>query len=162
MTVSRHMTLATKRHQLTGFRSLESASWSCGPNRNRVSDPRDPCHDCSTADSQTAVSPKPAGAHTQAAALLSRPHTPVTMKLERSSSVSETAMDAHASAAALLSGHRIARQATVVSAVREPSYGQTPADAQLQAAALLSGTRTAAGSLPSRPAHGVPAAVMSF
>lgn len=98
------------------------------------------------ADSQTAVSPKPADAQTQAAALLSRPYTPATMKLDRSSSVSETAIDAHASAAALLSGQRIARQATVSSAVREPSYGQTPADAHSQAAALLSGTRTAAGS----------------
>ena len=98
------------------------------------------------ADSQTAVSPKPADAHTQAAALLNRPHAPVTMKLERSSSsVSEMAVDAHASAAALLSGHHIARQATVSSAARESSYGQTPADAHSQAAALLSGTRTAAG-----------------
>jgi hypothetical protein len=114
------------------------------------------------ADSQTAVSPQPEEAHTRAAALLSRPHTPVTMKLERSSSVSETAIDAHASAAALLSGHRIARQATLSSEIREPSYGQTPADAHSQAAALLSGTRTAAGSLPARPAHGVPAAGMSL
>ena len=100
------------------------------------------------ADSQTAVSPKPADAHTQAAALLSRPHTPTTVKLERSSLVSETAIDAHVSAAALLSGHRIARRATVSSAVREPSYGLTPADAHSQAAALLSGARTAAGRLP--------------
>ena len=96
------------------------------------------------ADSQAAASPKPADAHTQVAALLSRPHTPVTMKLERSSSVSEMAIDAHASAAALLSGHRMARQATVSSAVRETSYGHTPADAHSQAAALLSGTRTTA------------------
>ena len=98
------------------------------------------------ADSQTAVPPKPADAHTQAAALLSRPQTPVTLQLERSSSVSETTIDAHASAAALLSGHRIARQATMSSAVRQLSDGQTPADAHSQAAALLSGTRTAAGS----------------
>ena len=97
------------------------------------------------ADSQTAVSSKPADAHAQAAALLSRPHTLVTMKQERSSSVSRTAIDAHASAAALLSGHRIARQATLSSAVREPSYGLMPADAHSQAAALLSGTRTTAG-----------------
>ena len=95
------------------------------------------------ADSPTAVSPMPADAHAQAAALLSRPHTPVTMKLERSSSVSETEIDAHASAAALLSGQRIARQAMMSSAVRGPSYGQTPADAHSQAAALLSGTRAA-------------------
>jgi hypothetical protein len=114
------------------------------------------------ADSQTAVSPKPADAHTQAAALLSRPQTPVTMKLERSSSVSETAIDAHASAAALLSGHRMARQATVSSAVRETSYGQTPVDAHLQAAALLSGTRSAAGRLPARPVRNSPAAGMGF
>jgi hypothetical protein len=97
------------------------------------------------ADSQAAVSPEPADAHTQAAALLSRPHTPATMKRERSSSVSETAIDAHASAAALLSGHRIAPQATVFSAVREPSYGQTPGDAHSQAAALLSGKRLSIG-----------------
>jgi hypothetical protein len=67
------------------------------------------------------------------------------MNLEHSASVFETAIDAHASAAALLSGHRIARQATVSSALRESSYGQPPADAHSQAAALLSGTRTAAG-----------------
>jgi hypothetical protein len=110
------------------------------------------------ADSQTAVSPKPADAHAQAAALLSRPHTPVTMKLERSSSVFETAIDAHASAAALLSGHRIARQATASSAVRQSAYGETPADAHSQAAALLSGTRIAAGRLAARPVHDLPAA----
>ena len=114
------------------------------------------------ADSQTAASPKPTDAHTQAAALLSRPHTPVTMKLERSSSASETAIDAHASAAALLSGHRIARQATVSSAVRESSYGETPADAHSQAAALLSGTRMHAGRLPARPVHEFPAAGKGF
>jgi hypothetical protein len=115
------------------------------------------------ADSRTTVSPKPADAHTQAAALLSRPHTPATMKLERSSSsVSEMAVDANASAAALLSGHRIARQAAVSSAVRESSYGQTPADAHSQAAALLSGTRNAAGRLPPRPVHDLPAAATGF
>jgi hypothetical protein len=114
------------------------------------------------ADSQTAVSPKPADAHTQAAALLSRPHTPVAVKLERSSSVPETAIDAHASAAALLSGHRIARQGTMSSAVREPSYGEMPADAHSQAAALLSGTRTPAGRLLARPVHDLPAAGIGF
>ena len=98
------------------------------------------------ADSQTAVSPKPADAHTQAAALLSRPHTLVAMKQERSSSVSETDIDAHSSAAALLSGHRIARQAAVSPAVRQLSYGKMPADALSQAAALLSGARAASGS----------------
>lgn len=114
------------------------------------------------ADSQAAASPKQADAHTQAGALLSRPHTPVTMKLERSSTASETAIDAHASAAALVSGHRIARQATVSSAVWETSYGQAPADAHSQAAALLSGTRTAAGRLPARPVHDLPAAGIGF
>ena len=114
------------------------------------------------ADSHTAVPTKPADAHTQAAALLSRPHTPATMNLEHSASVSATAIDAHASAAALLSGHRIARQATVSSAVREASYGQTTADAHSRAAALLSGTRTAAGRLPARPVHDVPAAGIGF
>jgi len=82
---------------------------------------------------------------TQAAALLSRPRTPVAVKVERSSSVSETAIDAHASAAALLSGQRIAREMTT-SAVREPSYAHKAADAHAQAAALLGGTRTTAGS----------------
>ena len=114
------------------------------------------------ADSQTAVSPKPADAHTQAAALLSRPNTPVTMKLDRSSSVSATAIDPHVRAAALLSGHGIARQATVSSAVRDVSYGQMPADAHSQAAALLSGTRIAAGRLPARPVHDLPAAGIGF
>ena len=113
------------------------------------------------ADSQAAASPKPADAHTQAAALLSRPHTPVTMNLEHSS-LSGTAIDAHASAAALLSGHRIARQATVSSAVPKASYGKMTADAHSQAAALLSGTRTAAGRLPTRPAHDLPAAGIGF
>ena len=84
-----------------------------------------------------------ADAQTQAAALLSRPLTPVTMELERSSSSSETTIDAHASAAALLSGQRIARQATLSSAARERSHGQNAADAHLQAEALLSGTRRA-------------------
>ena len=90
-----------------------------------------------------------ADSQTQAAALLSRPQTSVATKVERSSSLSETGIDAHASAAALLSGHRIARQATMSSAIHERSYGQTPADAQSQAAALLSGTRTASGRMGS-------------
>ena len=97
------------------------------------------------ADSQAAVSLQSADAQSQAAALLSRPQTPVTMQLERSSSVSETAVDAHASAEALLSGHRIARQATTSAAVREPAHGQMSADAHSRAEALLSGTRTAPG-----------------
>jgi hypothetical protein len=107
------------------------------------------------ADGQTAVSPMPVDAHTQAAALLSRPHTLATMELERSPSAPEMAIDAHASAAALLSGHRIARQATVSSAVREASYPQPPADAHSQAAALLSGTHTAARAVHELPAAGV-------
>src|SRR5262245_17593848 len=82
----------------------------------------------------------------QAAALLSRPHAPVNTNLVRSSSVSETAIDAHALAEALLSGQRIARQTTMSAAIREHSYGPMPADAHSQAAALLSGTRTSAGS----------------
>jgi hypothetical protein len=87
-----------------------------------------------------------ADSQTQAAALLSRPLTPVTTKLERSSSVSETAIDAHASAEALLSGHRIALEVTMSTAVRESAHSQKTADAHSQAAALLSGTRTVAGS----------------
>ena len=83
---------------------------------------------------------------TQAAALLSRPLTPITAKVERSTSVPETAVDAHESAAALLGGYRIARRAMVSPTPQEPSYGQMPADAHSQAAALLSGTRTIAGS----------------
>ena len=86
-----------------------------------------------------------ADSQTQAAALLSRPLTPVTAKLERSPSVSETAIDAQASAAALLSGHRIERQTTMSAAIREASHGRMPADAHSQAEALLSGTRTAPG-----------------
>jgi hypothetical protein len=84
------------------------------------------------------------------------------VSLKRSSSVSETAIDAHASAAALLSGQRVARQATASSAVREPLHGQTHADAHAQAAALLSGTRTAAGSLRSQPVHGATARGLDF
>jgi len=87
-----------------------------------------------------------ADAQIQAAALLNRPLTPVTMKLERSSSVSETVIDGHASAAALLSGQRTARQPMMSAAVREPAHGLNASDAHSQAAALLSGTRTAAGS----------------
>jgi hypothetical protein len=102
-----------------------------------------------------ATSPRP-DAHAQAAALLSRPQTPATLKLERPSSV-ETPIDAHASAAALLSGERIAHQPTASSAVREPWYGQMPVDAHSQAAALLSGTRIA-GRLPTRGVHDLPTA----
>jgi hypothetical protein len=82
-----------------------------------------------------------ADAQTQAAALLNRPHTPVTMTLERSSSLPETAIDAQASAAALLSGHRIARPVAMSAAAREASSGDKPADAHSQAEALLNGTR---------------------
>jgi hypothetical protein len=103
-----------------------------------------------------------ADAQTQAAALLSRPHTLATVKMERSSSVPEAATDAHASAAALLSGHRVSPQATMSSAVREPSYGQTPLDAHSQAAALLSGTRPEAGHPLARPIHDRPAAGIGF
>ncbi|HEY7642974.1 MAG TPA: hypothetical protein VH814_24795 [Steroidobacteraceae bacterium] len=92
-----------------------------------------------------ALADSPVDAHTRAAALLSRPDAPATMKVERTSSVSETYIDAQASAAALLSGHRIALQATMPSAVREAAQDQMPADAHSLAAALLSGTRTGAG-----------------
>ena len=98
------------------------------------------------ADAQTALPPKPADALVQAAALLSRPHTPETMKPKRSSSASEMAIDAHASAVALLTGHSIALHATASLAGGEHSDPRTFADAHAQAAALLSGTRTAAGS----------------
>ena len=86
-----------------------------------------------------------ADAQTQAAELLSHPLTPVTATLLRPSSVSETVVDAHASAEALLSGHRIPRQATTSAAVREHAHGQMSADAHSRAEALLSGTRTAPG-----------------
>jgi len=76
---------------------------------------------------------------TQAAALLSRSLTPVTMTVERTWSVPETSIDAHASAAALLSGQRAAHPVSIVSAVREPSAGRMPVDAHSRAAALLRG-----------------------
>lgn len=86
-----------------------------------------------------------ADSQTQAAALLSRPQTPVTATPEHTASMSETAIDAHARAASLLSGHRVASQATISSAALEPAHEQMPADAHSRAAALLSGTRTASG-----------------
>lgn len=93
------------------------------------------------ADAQTKAPSVPADAQAQAARLLSRPHAIGTVKADArslSSSPASTPLDAHQSAAALLSGARSKNRVNAVSAVAES------ADAQAQAAALLSGSRLSA------------------
>jgi hypothetical protein len=85
----------------------------------------------------------PVDAQAQAAALLSRPHSSTVANAEgRSVSPSpvSAAVDAHASAAALLSGLRPESQVVVSFPVAQPSV-RVAADAHAQAAALLSGSR---------------------
>ena len=92
------------------------------------------------ADAQTAAPSSPADAQAQAAALLSRPHALGAATVEArspSTSTVPTTMDAHQSAAALLSGARPRYRVNAVSAVAESSGPR--ADAQAQAAALLKG-----------------------
>lgn len=89
---------------------------------------------------------EPVDAQSQAAALLSRSHTPVVLDVRDravapSSSVSA---DAQASAVALLTGRSANGQANNSVRISLPSVVQTQGDAHAQAAALLSGSRTRA------------------
>jgi hypothetical protein len=83
---------------------------------------------------------EPRDAQDQAAALLSRPHAPQTLHTYEHafSRSSPAAVDAQASAAALLSGQRTGAQKAVISA---PIVARRPVDAHAHAAALLSGSR---------------------
>lgn len=93
------------------------------------------------ADVQTTAPSTPADAQAQAAALLS-PHVLGAAKAAaRSISPSpvSAALDAHESAAALLSGARPRNRVNAVYAVAESSRPRVSADAQTQAAALLKG-----------------------
>jgi hypothetical protein len=96
------------------------------------------------ADNQRAPTSGSADAQAQAAALLS-PHTSRTLNGDgqrHSPSVASPAMDAHASAAALLSGTRSAGTRDASAAISQPSGAWTYGDAQAQAAALLGGSLT--------------------
>jgi hypothetical protein len=94
------------------------------------------------ADAQTTASSAPADAQAQAAALLSRPVALRAANTEArtlSPSPRPPAIDAHESAAALLSG---ARPKNRLNAVAESNGARVSTDAQAQAAALLSGSRS--------------------
>src|SRR5687767_2144766 len=97
------------------------------------------------ADAQTTAPSAPADVQAQAAALLSRPHALGAAKTEaRSLSPVSAALDAHESAAALLSGARPRNRVNAVAAVAESTGARVSTDAQAQAAALLSGSRSSA------------------
>jgi hypothetical protein len=84
-----------------------------------------------------------ADAHSQAAALLSRPQSSTVVTGQSSARyliVQPASGDAHARAAALLSGVRPSQEAVSSTAVWTPSP-QVSVDAHAQAAALLSGQR---------------------
>jgi hypothetical protein len=90
---------------------------------------------------------EPRDAQVQAAALLSRPHAPETLQTSareygRSSSA---AVDAHASAAALLSGRSTGGSRAASVAIATPIVAHKAVDAHAHAAALLRGSRTANG-----------------
>jgi hypothetical protein len=96
-------------------------------------------------------------AHAQAAALLSRPQTPVVFGSEgQGGSQSRTAtIDAHARAAALLSGVRTGDEVSVFVRVDQGSSRRATRDAHAQAAALLSPSFDSADSpRPTRQARG--------
>lgn len=90
------------------------------------------------ADAQTTAH---SDAQAQAAALLSRPQPLGGVKVE-GRSPAPSALDAHDSAAALLSGARSKHRVDPVPAVAASADVRVTADAQAQAAALLSGSRT--------------------
>jgi hypothetical protein len=76
-------------------------------------------------------------AQAQAAALLSRSHTPETVRTyEHAYAPSSFAVDAHASAAALLSG-RAGGQRAASAAMAATNVAKEPVDAHAHAAALL-------------------------
>lgn len=95
------------------------------------------------ADNQRAPISGSPDAQAQAAALLS-PQTPRASKdgQKHSPSVVSPAMDAHASAAALLSGTRSAGTRNASAAIGQPSGTRLYGDAQAQAAALLGGSQS--------------------
>jgi len=85
---------------------------------------------------------EPQDMHVQAAALLSRPHALETSQpYEHTYAPLSFAVDAHASAAALLSGRTGGQKATSV-AQSVTTVARTPVNAHTHAAALLSGSRT--------------------
>jgi hypothetical protein len=88
---------------------------------------------------------EPRDAHVQAAALLNRPHVRESLQTYEHAYVrsSSAAVDAHVSAAALLSGQRTGGQGAASVAVAAPTVARTAVDAHARAAALLSGSRTA-------------------
>jgi hypothetical protein len=91
-----------------------------------------------------ALADAPTDAQAQAAALLSPP-TLQTVKAEArtlSPSPASPALDAHESAAALLSGARPRNRVNAVAAVAESNGTRVSTDAQAQAAALLGGSRS--------------------
>jgi hypothetical protein len=105
---------------------------------------------------------EPRDAQAQAAALLSRPHAPGPVKAHEGAPSSSAAVDAHASAAALLSGRPInvpdqigipyirvgrssSRQASAPVRIA-PSVARLQLNAHTHAAALLKGSRTTVGS----------------
>jgi hypothetical protein len=96
------------------------------------------------ADTQSTARSTRGDAQAQAAALLSRPHTPVAVQADEvrspSPSAASTTGDAQAQAAALLSGVRPGRQVGAFPRV-VPSATRPSGDAHAQAAALLSGSR---------------------
>ena len=82
-------------------------------------------------------------AHARAAALLSRPHAPVSegARDQRHVSSQSSALDAHARAAALLSGLRTDQEAKTWVRTTPSRTARTSLDAHARAAALLSGSR---------------------
>jgi hypothetical protein len=102
------------------------------------------------ADTQATAPSSRADAQSQAAALLSRPHTSGAVKTDEvrspSSSLISTTADAQAQAAMLLNGVRLGSQVRAFPRVVEPTDTRPSADAQAQAAALLSGFRASAHS----------------
>ena len=92
--------------------------------------------------SGNAVSSQP-DAQAQAAALLAPPHTFVSEGARDQGNASSqfVAVDAHAQAAALLSGLRTEQEAKTSVRITPSGAARTSLDAQAQAAALLSGSR---------------------
>jgi hypothetical protein len=84
-------------------------------------------------------------AQVQAAELLSRTHASETLQSgeQRDARPSLAAVEAQASAAALLSGRSIGGETTASIATSAPTVAREAVDAHVQAAALLSGSRTA-------------------
>jgi hypothetical protein len=86
---------------------------------------------------------QPLDAQASAAALLSRPHTPVDSQVFKQPNASSTSVaeDAHATAVRLLTGSRTAASASASVRSAQVTATRTPLDAHAQASALLSGAR---------------------